>query len=345
MKKVISIFVGIGFSIILIEIILNIYNPFTFRLDGEVIDLPKNIIYHIDNDQISALPENITHSKNNIGFRGEDYSDEKKPKIFFVGGSTTECFYLTDGKDWPNLVKKKWQNSSQKIWFNNAGLDGHSTYGHIKLIEQLLSKLNSDFIVFLIGVNEISRFDLFKTDKINITSNQSFLKNLQLIKTINVIKNTMKSSELNLTHKSFDYTQEAYKESPIDSIKFINQQISLQNSYRVRINRIIELCDSIGTKPVFITQPILWGNITDNLLDVNLGNYKIGSVESSTYANGLLLFNNTLISVCTKSNVQYIPLHEIMPKNSEYYYDGIHFTEEGSEKVAEIIFNNLNIND
>ena len=42
-----------------------------------------------------------------------------------------------------------------KVWVNNAGLDGHSTFGHQILLEEFLVKLKPKLILFLVGANDM----------------------------------------------------------------------------------------------------------------------------------------------------------------------------------------------
>jgi len=76
-------------------------------------------------------------------------------KIIFVGGSTTECFHISDGKDWPSAAGAMLKKQFPRIWHNNAGLDGHSTFGHLVLLHDLLLPLHPQMIVFLVGWNDI----------------------------------------------------------------------------------------------------------------------------------------------------------------------------------------------
>jgi hypothetical protein len=54
----------------------------------------------------------------------------------------------------------------------------------------------------------------------------------------------------------------------------------------------------------------------------------------------LELYNDVLRSFSDQLTV--IDLAKEMPKNSVYYYDFIHFTNEGAGKVAAILFDHLN---
>ena len=61
--------------------------------------------------------------------------------IIAVGGSTTECFLIADGQDWPAILGEKLKKSFNLVWINNAGLDGHSTFGHNVLMKDYIVKI------------------------------------------------------------------------------------------------------------------------------------------------------------------------------------------------------------
>ena len=54
-------------------------------------------------------------------------------------------------------VKIAEQEDITKIWLNNAGLDGHSTFGHIILFKDYIVKLKPKIILFLVGANDVGR--------------------------------------------------------------------------------------------------------------------------------------------------------------------------------------------
>jgi lysophospholipase L1-like esterase len=53
------------------------------------------------------------------------------------------------------------------------------------------------------------------------------------------------------------------------------------------------------------------------------------------------MYNDATREVAKELNVPLVDLAREMPKSSRYYYDYIHFTEEGTQKVGEILANNL----
>ena len=83
------------------------------------------------------------HTKNSLGFRGapppRDFPDYLT--IITIGGSTTECFYLSDGRTWPDLLGQNLSREFNRVWVNNAGLDGATTYRHLILMEDYVVTL------------------------------------------------------------------------------------------------------------------------------------------------------------------------------------------------------------
>ena len=83
-----------------LEVVLRVHNPFETRVIGDKIVLLANRTYEYKNDLSEKLDEKITHTKNSLGFRGDEPPDDFNPAltVVTVGGSTTESIYISDGK-------------------------------------------------------------------------------------------------------------------------------------------------------------------------------------------------------------------------------------------------------
>src|SRR5262249_35227331 len=80
-------------------------------------------------------------------------------KLIAMGGSTTECMLLSDGEDWPELMRRTLVTSFPTLWVNNAGFDGHSTYGHLALMRKAIPPLHPDVVLLLVGMNDVAWSD------------------------------------------------------------------------------------------------------------------------------------------------------------------------------------------
>ncbi|MBN1587304.1 MAG: hypothetical protein JW937_07730, partial [Candidatus Omnitrophica bacterium] len=108
--------------------------------------------------QIPGVRSPVQFSTNKWGMRGDpipaDWST--RPTILAVGGSTTLCLYLSDESAWPAQLQQLLKPGHPDILVQNAGLDGHSTQGHLLMMRELVPKVRPKLLVFLVGVNDLS---------------------------------------------------------------------------------------------------------------------------------------------------------------------------------------------
>ena len=141
--------------------------PLQEPLRGERIVLPVHRKYSFSHEETTKLDPITLHTKNALGFRGPDPPRDfaKRLTLVTIGGSTTECLFLSDGKTWTDVLARRLTRSWPDVWVNNAGLDGQSSYGHLILLRDLIVSLRPRVAVFLIGVNDIGREDLTTFDQ------------------------------------------------------------------------------------------------------------------------------------------------------------------------------------
>ncbi|MGZ5280703.1 MAG: SGNH/GDSL hydrolase family protein [Bacteroidia bacterium] len=338
-------------AVLLLELFLRIYNPFPTRIKGDKIILPVNKKYEFKNKKVNGLEPYIIHTKNSLGFRGEELPAdlEKRISIITVGGSTTECLYLSDGKDWPNVVGKKLKSDIPDIWLNNAGLDGHSTFGHTILLQDYLVKLKPDYVLFLIGTNDVEREDLSKFDSMHIrnySTNRNWkgklVEHSEIANVLYNISSVYKAKNQELTHFSLKLSKaDTFVLKKEDAQKALNSQDKFLEAYKFRLKNIIKICRENKIQPVFITQPYLLGFGIDSLTGADLAKVKIGERDGATQWQILQMYNEVTKQVGTENKVPVIDLANKMPKQSVYFYDQAHFTNAGANTVAEIVAGEL----
>src|SRR5262249_42824454 len=136
---------------------LRLYNPLPFRVHGDRIVLPANQAYTFDNRSAHKLDPITHHTKNSIGFRGPEPPRDlaNRHTILTIGGSTTECLFLSAGRTGTDGLARELATRWPDIWINNAGLDGQSTYGHLVLVRDFVVNLRPKVAVFLVGTNDV----------------------------------------------------------------------------------------------------------------------------------------------------------------------------------------------
>jgi lysophospholipase L1-like esterase len=342
------------FIVIALEIILQIYNPIPFRIKGDKISLPINQSYSFVN-QYPCFDSLIIHKKNSLGFRGEEMPKEAGyTKIITVGGSTTECFFISDDKAWPQVMQTELRKDRPKTWVNNAGLNGHSSFGHLLLLKDVVLKQKPDYVYFLVGVNDMDRQDLNQFDNRMVLGKSvqmeqnGWMKNAFLTLTnhsevANLVYNLSKAMK---ARNQAIFVDKIVALNPKDTLgistekqnEILANQQSLLPAYRDRLMKLIQACRAQGVKPVMITQPLLMGKGIDPVTGTDLAKVKVSDgVNGALYWAKLELYNDVMRQLCQDEKVEWIDLAALMPKTSEYFYDPMHFTNAGSIRVGQIL--------
>ncbi|MHA4808552.1 SGNH/GDSL hydrolase family protein [Flavitalea flava] len=337
---------------VLLEILLRIYNPFHFRIKGDhlVLDTNKTII--LKNNTIPVLDPEVVTYRNSLGFRGPERPDSFRNyiSIITVGGSTTECNFLADGKTWNDLLLKRIRQDFDRVWLNNAGFAGHSTFGHLILMKDYISGIRPDMVLFLIGGNDMGREDLNSADRATSLNYYAgfftFLsKKSELANVILNLVRARRAKMLQITDRYIDLA--AHKNDTIvipDSLirTDISKNEHLLKGYSDRVEELIRISRSNGIQPVLMTQPSLIGKGTDSLTGANLELISVGNgYNGKLWWTLCEKYNNVTREVAKKENVLLIDLANEMPKTSLYFYDILHFTPEGAKKISALIYEGL----
>lgn len=327
-----------------LEVFLHIYNPFSGRVKNGAIVLPRNARYEVETGQVPGLDAHVVHTKNSLGFRGEaPKKDSSLTRIICMGGSTTECFYLSDGKDWPNVLGTKLRKDNPKIWLNNAGMDGQSSYGHLVMLKQYVLKLKPDYIILMCGLNDISLKAPARFDKYDKTWFQKVYNYLELPSTIVNIIRAGDAKKAGLNHAFF--TDLSKQEKLVLSDSQIVQQLKEQNKYlplyTERITEFARICKENNIRLIFVAQSILFADEIELLTNVNLGEIKTGNTNGKAKSLMLKMYNKATYDVAEKTGVPFINLSARLPKDSRFFYDGYHFTNDGAGFTADILYDEI----
>jgi hypothetical protein len=105
-----------------------------------------------------------------------------------------------------------------------------------------------------------------------------------------------------------------------------------------RIQELIALSRKHGMEPVFLTQPVLYGRVVDDLTGINLATLRVTDDMNGDIGWEVLeLYNDVVRQRGREADVLVIDLAREMPKNSVYYYDLMHYTNAGAALVADIV--------
>jgi lysophospholipase L1-like esterase len=354
-KNILVLLVSLALVLSLCELILRVYNPLGFRIKGDKIILPinkKEIIHH--ENGLGKLDQVVVQQRNSLGFRGPEPPADfaQNLTIVTVGGSTTECFDLAEDKTWPHNLGVTLKRDFKHLWLNNAGLSGNSTFGHFILMQDYLVKLKPKVVIFLVGINDVGirgerDFDE-RIHGLNFRSLERFLASA-------AVHSELATAALNLYRFYFPKSVMINNQNDpqeTDLKKLLPFEVSDQKRaviikehqdhylgpYKTRLEKLIVICQENNIIPVFLTQPVLYGNIVDPATGVDLSDKFVAKdMNGATAWEVLELYNDITRKVGQEQGVLVIDLARQMPKDSRHYYDLMHYTNAGADKLADLI--------
>jgi hypothetical protein len=221
-----------------------------------------------------------------------------------------------------------------------------------------VSKIKPKVVLFFVGANErglksIQRFDsgLKNGLDLDFTSAKTFLRtasnhsevialSYNLYRYLKQIDVMYSGEELNVKETKVLEIQEE-KELEIIEEKFKEHKENYLGGYSLRLKNLIKVSRENNIRPVLITQPALYGNEIDDATSIDLGTIEVDGVNGKIAWEILEFYNDVTRAVGREQKVLVIDLAKEMPKSTRYYFDYFHFTNDGSEKVSEIIRNKL----
>ena len=309
---------------------------------------------------------------NSRGLRGDEMPEEPSYRILAVGGSTTESLFLDQTETWPHLLQERLSEAAppHPVWIGNAGRSGLSTRDHVVQLQYLLPELPSlDAVVFLIGVNDLTLRNLQDSDydPYFMTREGAEAELLPRAFTVYPLQNPAlswprrtavwqlaRNVRRRLQATGRDYQDQAGRQ-------YVRWRAERRNATRIRetmpdlkpaleeyarnVNRLIDLAQARAIRPIFLTQPTIWRRGLSPELTARLWVGKIGTQDKGGHeyysvavlADEMEMYNETLVATCRSRGVECFALASRIPKDGTIFYDDDHYTEKGSELVADLV--------
>ncbi|MBP7217231.1 MAG: hypothetical protein KBA46_08125 [Candidatus Omnitrophica bacterium] len=337
------------------------------------------IVKILKDETLPYLDRKIVFTTNSLGLRGQEpplWRSEKDYVLLFVGGSTTKCALLNDGKSWPELVAQNLNVPTRKhrVLSLNSGQALHTTRNHIFLLRHLLPRVRPNCVIVLCGGNEpllffgkdyVSDYDKHP-DVLEEIRTQTFWglgrdshQQLPFYQKLMVWKLMQKIKFFRKITVSFQHRgdilmimKEKRKQATrIDdalSDPALAQGLSLNlMEYKQNILKIKELCRQHGTRLIFLTQPTLHRKDLPEkfkkLLYIDFSVRYSEDEKKLTYLSGETMadifdrYNNILKEVCIENDIEYIDLASVINNDMENFYDDGHFNNKGAQAVGSAV--------
>lgn len=360
-KKGLFIAIGMGMALLVGLVLLEIIFGQWFRQDPWAATRQLNIIrqqsvtYNVQNIQGHSSPT-VAYSRDAFGLRGA-CARPQDIDILTIGGSTTDQRLINDGQTWQDVLQAEVKRQlSKSVCVSNAGVDGHSTFGHLQSFRQwfpLIEGLNPKLYVLYIGINDagirLAPRDAFDTFNPNDTSipPKSFWERSAIYQILQLLR-SVKTSSSGSSIAAYaghakrppllsEYTAKVYSRG-IDAL--IEKNTAL---FSHRLNAIMDEVAQRNGTVVCVSQPHLFTrSVQGQLRGVeNAFDFEGKIYNGLDYEKSITQLNQAMRELCVRRRGFFVDLASKDFASSDFY-DFVHSTPEGAARLGKYFFSELN---
>ncbi len=316
--------------------------------------------------------EEAPFTANRLGFLYPEERSQRRSadelRIGVVGGSTVACIALVEGKRWPDVLGRLLSEKiGRPVVSLNLGIGGQDTRSHLATTAQLAVKLDLDYLVYLVGANDLFRtrepFDPLADKAALVIIEQSEIEWLatrfQLVRYFRearfelprYLRAAIGPGVLPRFRRPYFERSAAKRRTMPQFQGAIGIGRVALSDYTANLISLDALGRAHGIKSIFLTQPALWKqrmSDEENSVDWMGVTERAGKeyrIPGETSARLLEILNVQLLAACQTNNLTCLDLAAVIPRDLDHFYDSVHFNERGAEltggAVANFIANQL----
>jgi hypothetical protein len=287
-----------------------------------------------DSGLLRGLDNEITVTTDSNGFRtNTPDAYNKKFKIFLVGGSTIEQIDLDDRKTTSAILERGIGNSDYSVI--NTGVSGLRTVNHVATINAI-KRFQPYLIIVQLGVNDwgCALKDTCKRSPLDPRNWPISLGAFSLRDMLRSNENDFDRENALLKERMGHYEE---KRKSVLSDGRLSEYLRL---FHYDFAELLRTCETIATTCVITTQPTSYKS--ENFEDPKF----LQSLWMTPPLEDWALTENSLIKISTAynnhirnntscANCLLFDLERLMRGNRSFFFDDVHFTNEGAKFFAE----------
>ena len=208
----------------------------------------------------TASDPKIIYTRDRHGLRGS-HNSPHLIDILTVGGSTTDQRFVRDGETWQDVLQHKLEEEGVSVVVGNAGVDGQSSFGHIKNYQWWFDRipgLSPKWVLYYIGLNDFHKIEGNRYDELLGAGTKSALrrrvkKNSALWHMYMMLCGTWEALVMDIGHDAVDFAAQSWVREPLQSnYHFMESRLA---AYEERLLILVKLTHEFGSQPIFVTQP------------------------------------------------------------------------------------------
>jgi lysophospholipase L1-like esterase len=339
------------FGLLLAEVFLRVLYP----PPPDLIPWPPMHRVTTVGDSMPGVAGKVEFSVNSLGVRGPEVRlDDCDPRILCVGGSTTECLYVTDELTWPWLVHEQLgRRLGKNVFVGNAGKSGLLSPHHLYLLERYRYVERFDTVLLLCGINDLGAlvlgsrsFDQRQRDAgeesmlPTVKDGRPFYRRFALVRHLSRLPILPPRTNARIQDPRGDWIpierESRRRALQTKTIHEISPKLSLGCAvYAATLKKIIYLCRSRQQTIYLMTQPSIYRrNLPEDLQGLLWNNQHASAFSVEALEAMIAAFNRTMLDVCRQEGVDCLDLAVLIPKDTSAFYDDCHFNIAGNAKVA-----------
>jgi lysophospholipase L1-like esterase len=303
-------------------------------------------------DDLAGMNHENRFTTNNMGFRGPELVTPRPAdefRVFLVGGSTTECFYLDDDDELGAVLDGA---LAPRVAVYNVGLSGAASDDHVAMIGQRLVHLEPDLIVVFAGINDLTR-SIYDYDYLHYVETRPAYRKpwykrailtSQIARRLYFLRRRLDPSDRELLEERRLESNYAAKIGLQRTVPEVNTPPRTDpGPYRRNLETIVGMAESHGYALAFMTQATTWNSTVDpearrrSWMRCRRGvTYREDTMDAA-----MEQLNDVMRSVAGDFAVPLCDLAAELPKSLEYMYDDCHFNIHGARTAGEMLAGTL----
>lgn len=287
---------------------------------------------------VRGVSPSARYTTNSLGLRGDEPPQylEGRLTVVAIGGSTTECYLLDDAKTWPRRLQEELQGRFPGAWVGNAAQSGDTSRSHLLTMRQLVGRLKPRLAVVLAGINDLAA--ALSPDG-TAGGNPAALKDRLLASSrLLQLARRVWRARLGTPVMRQDVAAEARPlRGPAARPPDPAELLPSLAAYRGNMKAVLDAGRAAGARILFLTQPTLyrdaprWRNADSGIAWPPGSGRRLSAADEKRLLD---LFNRELLELCSGEGAECLDLASRVPPEERYFYDAVHFTEAGAERVA-----------
>lgn len=281
-----------------------------------------------------------TYRRDAFGFRGV-YPSQDAIDILTVGGSTTDQKMLSEGETWQDILAAEFRREAKQVSVVNGGVDGQSTYGHIKNFDwwyPQVAGMKVGYFLFYVGANDFYKDEGYDYDRLVKPRGL-----ISIVEPNSVVYHVF--SVLRGLRKAYYVARRGRERLDFDAMRWTTEgrldgydalMRTRLAAYRQRLEILVRKVHEQGAKAICVTQPSRRYRVSSDLMEGVEQTWLYDQVEFNGVDHYYMLrrLNRLTLQTCKEMSSIGIDLAQAVQWEDEDFYDFFHNTPQGARKIG-----------